>query len=137
MTYTPKKLKIKFNSGNLLVRNDVVNLGKITGFMGEMPIFADGKVSDIYKNPDINIYINAKPTQEFFDQFFNNKAVYPIKMKGDIICSSRISGTKDRLSSKTDLKIEENSSLYYMGATIGDISNPVKFILTASTRHHG
>ena len=129
LTYTPKKLKIKFNSGNLLVRNDVVNLGKITGFMGEMPIFADGKVSDIYKNPDINIYINAKPTQEFFDQFFNNKAVYPIKMKGDIICSSRISGTKDRLSSKTDLKIEENSSLYYMGATIGDISNPVKIYL--------
>lgn len=50
-------------------------------------------------------------------------------MKGDIICSSRISGTKDRLSSKTDLKIEENSSLYYMGATIGDISNPVKIYL--------
>lgn len=129
LTYVPKKMKIKISSGNILLRNDELALNKVNAFMGEMPLFIDGKVSNIYKNPNLNLYINAKPTQEFFDQFFNNKAVYPIKMKGDVICTSRISGTKDRLNARTALKIEENSSLYYMGATLGDISNPVEIYL--------
>ncbi len=127
--YAPKHMKIKFNSGNILVRNDTLSLNKINAYFGEMPIFTDGKIYNVYKNPDLSLYVNAKPTQEFFDQFFNNKAVYPIKLKGDIILSSRINGTKDKITSKTDVKIAENSHLYYMGATIGDVSNPVKLYL--------
>ena len=73
-----------------------------------MPLFIDGKIYNLYKNPDLSLYINAKPTQEFFDQFFNNKAVYPIKLKGDVNLASKITGTKDRLAAKTDVKIEEN-----------------------------
>lgn len=129
ITYIPKKMKIKISSGNILLKNDELSLNKVNAFMGEMPLFIDGKVLDIYKTPNMNLYINAKPTQEFLDQFFNNKAVYPIKLKGDVICTSRINGTKERLSAKTTLKIEENSSLYYMGATLGDISNPVEIYL--------
>lgn len=129
LIYVPKKMKITVNSGNILIRNDILSLNKVNAQMGEMPLFVDGKITAIYKNPDMNLYINAKPTQEFFDQFFNNKAVYPIKLKGDVICSSKISGTKNRIDTKTELKIEENSSLYYMGATLGDTANPVKIYL--------
>ena len=56
-----------------------------------MQIDIDGKIYDFYKNPDLNLYVNAKPTQEFFDQFFNNHAVYPIKIKGDVFATSKIS----------------------------------------------
>lgn len=128
-TYVPKHMKVKFNSGNILIRNNTLSLNKINAYFGEMPIFVDGKVYDFIKNPDLSLYVNAKPTQEFFDQFFNNKAVYPIKIKGDVIVSSRLSGTKEKISSKTEMKIAENSNLYYMGATIGDKTNPVKLYL--------
>lgn len=127
--YAPKHMKVKFNSGNILVRNNTLSLNKISAYFGEMPVFIDGKVYDFYKNPDLSLYVNAKPTQEFFDQFFNNKAVYPIKLKGDVILSSKISGPKNKISSKTEVKIAENSNLYYMGATIGDTTNPVKLYL--------
>lgn len=127
--YAPKHLKVKFNSGNILLRNNTLALNKINAYAGEMPLFIDGKIYNLYKNPDLSLYINAKPTQEFFDQFFNNKAVYPIKLKGDVNLASKITGTKDRLAAKTDVKIEENSNLYYMGATIGDVNNPVKLYL--------
>ena len=128
-TYIPKHLKVKFNSGNVLVRNNTLSLNKVNAYAGEMPVFVDGKIFDFYKNPDMNLYVNAKPTQEFFDQFFNNKALYPIKLKGDVNLASKISGPKDRIASKTEIKIEENSNIYYMGATIGDVNNPVKLYL--------
>ena len=52
--------------------------------------------------------------------------MYPIKIKGDAIYSAKINGTLENLNTKSTLNIEENSSLYYMGATIGDVENPVK-----------
>ena len=127
--YVPKNLKIKFNSGNLLVQNDVLTLGKLNAQVGEMPILIDGNIFNFYKNPDMNLYVNAKPTQEFFDQFFNNKAVYPIKVKGDIFATSKITGNKNKVATKTELKIAEDSYLYYMGATIGNTTNQVKLYL--------
>ena len=127
--YEPKNLKIKFNSGNVLIQNNILSLGKINAQVGEMPLLIDGTIYNFYKNPDLNIYLNAKPTQEIFDQFFNNKALYPIKVKGDLLTTSKITGTKDKLSTKTEVKIEEDSYLYYMGATLGDKENKVKLYL--------
>ncbi len=126
VVYKPKRLKIKFQSGNLLFDTDSVNLNKLTAYFGEMPVFFNGKIKNIFSdNPDFNLYINAKPTQEFFDQFFNSNSVYPIKLKGDVILSSKLNGPLNRLNAKTDLKLDESSSIYYMGATIGDLINPV------------
>ena len=124
--YKPTNTKIVLNSGNILLQNTTLNLNKITAQIGEMPMFLDGKVYDVYKNPNLNLYANAKLAQDLFDQFFNPKSIYPIKVKGDAILSSKISGTLNNINSKSTLDIKENSSLYYMGATIGDVENPVK-----------
>ena len=96
-----------------------------------MPVFTDGKISNLDKTPYLNIYINAKPTQKFVDQFFNNKAVYPIKLKGDINCTSNLSGTLKALHNKTQLKLAENASIYYMGATLGSHTDNNSSLLTA------
>lgn len=127
--YTPKNMKVKFNSGNILIRNDLLTLGKINAQIGEMPVLIDGNIYKFLKKPDLNLYINTKPTQEFFDQFFNKDALYPIKVKGDILATSKLSGTLDKLAAKTEIQIEEDSYLYYMGATIGDAANQVKLYL--------
>ena len=98
-----------------------------------MPVFMNGKISNIIDNPNLNLYVNAKPSQEFFDQFFNSKSVYPIKLKGDVMFSTTMRGPVDRLSAKTELKLDESSSLYYMGATIGDLTNPVRIYIDSVT----
>lgn len=123
--YLPKHLRVRIMNGNYFLNNDTLTLNKINAFVGRMPVFVNGKIADVYKNPNADLYINAKPTQEFFDQFFNNKAVYPIKLKGDVNCTAELKGTQNRLNSKLDLKLDESSSLYYMGATIGDSVSPV------------
>lgn len=121
--YVPEKIKIKLASGKLQLKKDTLILNKINSMIGEMPIFTDGRIYNLDKNPTLNLYVNAKPTQEFADQFFNNKAVYPIKLKGDINCSSSISGTLNAIRNKTQLKLAENASIYYMGATLGSSEN--------------
>lgn len=126
VVYRPKHLKLKVLNGNILFDTDDLNINRLNAYAGEMPIFLNGKIKNIAsKNPNLNLYVNAKPTQEFFDQFFNSKSVYPIKLKGDVMLVSKLNGDINRLSSKTELKMEENSSLYYMGASLGDMINPV------------
>ncbi len=130
LIYRPKFLKVVVNSGDILLRNDQLSINKINAQMGHMPVFLNGKVSNIYKKPNLNIYANTKLTQEFFDQFFNNKALYPIKIKGDVILTTKAQGTLDNLHANSVLNIDSASSLYYMGASIGDIENPVKITVS-------
>ncbi len=129
--YKPKRVKLLINSGDILLNNDIVNLNKINVLFGNMPIFVNGKISNIHKTPSLNLYLNTKLTQEFFDQYINNKAVYPIKLKGDIIFTSKANGIPTNLNTDATLNIDSNSSLYYMGASIGDIENPVKITVNS------
>ena len=127
--YKPTDTKIILKNGNVLLQNSTLNLNKITAQIGQMPVFANGKIHNIYKNPNLNMYLNLKLAQDFFDQFFNQKSIYPIKVKGDVIVSSKITGGLNNINAKSTLDVKEDSSLYYMGAIIGDIQNPVKITI--------
>lgn len=129
LRYAPKHLRVRVSSGSLFLRNDTLHLNKINAQLGEMPVFLDGKISNIYKNPNLNIYLNAKPTQDFMDQFFNNKSVYPVKLKGDVTLTSRLTGTQSNINAHSEFNVTEDSRLYYMGATIGDPQYPVKITI--------
>lgn len=132
VVYKPKHIKLKVANGHILYDTNSLNLNKINAYVGEMPVFLNGKLSNISsKNPGVNLYITSKPTQNFFDQLFNSRLVYPIKLKGDVLISSKLDGTLDRLTSHTDIKLDGNSSLYYMGASIGDLTNSVNIKIDA------
>lgn len=130
--YEPAHMKIKLVSGDVFVKNDTLYVNKLNSYLGEMPVLLDGKVGRIFKKPYFDMYINAKPTQEFFDQFFNNRALYPVKTKGDILLSSKVSGFSDNIHTKTELKVAENSSIYYMGASLGGADRVVKIMLDSN-----
>ena len=138
-TYKPTEAYINILSGKANMRGDTLYLGKINSKLSSMPLFIDGNISNIFKNPNANLYLAGKPTQMFFDRFFNNKSVYPIKVKGDVNFTSKIKGTLDKLFTHSELNIKENSSIYYMGATLsgapsgettqeGLATNPVSII---------
>ena len=117
-TYKPTEAYINIVSGKANMRGDTLYLGKINSRLSSMPLFIDGNISNIFKDPNANLYIAGKPTQMFFDRFFNNHSLYPIKVKGDVNFSTQVKGTLDRLFTHSELNIKENSSIYYMGATL-------------------
>lgn len=119
---TYSNIKMNIMSGKIQLKKDLLVLNNINSLFGEMPVFANGKIYNIEKNPVLNLYINAKPTQEFIEQFFNNRSVYPLKLKGDINFASTITGPLNAIKNKTEIKLAENASLYYMGATLGSTS---------------
>lgn len=123
--YVPQNIHLAIISGNTFLNGNQINLNKLNTKIGGMPVFLNGKISNIFKNPNLDIYTNAKPSQDFIDRFFNNKQVYPLKLKGDINLTSKIKGTSNHISTNSNLYIAENSSIYYMGASIGDVQNPV------------
>lgn len=116
--YEPFNAPINIISGQANVRGETLYLSKVNTKVSSMPVFLNGNISNILKNPYLNIYVSGKFTQEFFDKFINNKSVYPVKLKGDANFSSKISGLLDNIHANSTVNIKENSSIYYMGATL-------------------
>ncbi len=116
--YKPLGAVIRVLNGEADVHGDTLYLSRVNSRVSSMPVFMDGSVSNIYGMPNFNLLVTAKPTQQFFDRFFNAKSVYPVKLKGDVNFNTRLKGPMDRLQAKSNLNIGENSSLYYMGATL-------------------
>lgn len=125
----PKKIlvnvPIKLIHGKLFLKNDVLGFDKFNCLIDNMPLLLYGNISNIYKNPKYNLHINSKLAQNVFDKYWNAQNIYPIKMYGDILLASFINGTKSNTHIKTDIRMEKNSNIYYMGATVGDNLNPV------------
>ena len=116
--YKPFSAKVRILNGNAKARGDVLYLDKINSRVSSMPVFLDGKVSDIYKNPNLNLSVSTKLTQQFFDSFYNTKSVYPLKTKGNINFYTQLRGSIDAFHVQSSLNLDENASIYYMGATI-------------------
>lgn len=116
--YKPLGAVIRVLNGDANMRGNTLYLNRVNSRVSSMPVFMNGSISDIYDNPNLNLFVSAKPTQAFFDRFLNAKSVYPVKIKGDINFNANLKGRLDRMSSKSTLNIGENSSIYYMGATL-------------------
>lgn len=124
--YRPLDMPVEIINGNLLLKNDVLKLNKMNLLVDDMPILADGEVKDFLNKQNFNLYFNSKPRQEFIDKYINKNQIYPIKIKGDIVYWLRLKGTPDNYDMKAEIDMNKNSSLYYFGATIGDIENAIK-----------
>lgn len=116
--YAPLDVGLKIISGRANLRGDRLYLDRINTKLSSMPVFLNGTVSNIFNSPNLNLYVAGKFNQEFFDKFVNEKSVYPLKLKGDANFNSRITGLLDSMRVKSTLNVKENSSIYYMGATL-------------------
>lgn len=125
-------IPVKIFSGNIELNNDKLTLYKVNAILDSMPVLIDGMITDIFKKPNFNLYVNSKPTQKFIEKYLNKNTTYPLKIKGDIIYSSRIHGTKDAFNAKTEINMQEDSNIYYMGATLGDANNPIRIFLDSN-----
>lgn len=96
-----------------------------------MPLLIDGGVNDIFNKQNFNIYINSKPKQDFIDKYINKNQIYPVKIKGDIVYSLRARGVKDNFDVKGEVNMASDSSIYHLGATVGDIENAIVLNLDA------
>lgn len=116
--YKPLGAVVRILNGEANMRGDTLYLKRVNSRVSSMPVFVDGSVADVFGIPKLNLLVSAKPTQTFFDRFINNKSVYPVKLKGDVNFNSKLRGPIDRISAHSNLNIGENSSIYYMGATL-------------------
>ncbi len=131
LAFSYKNTPVKIYGGNLEINNNRLVVYKLNAVVDSMPILIDGMIDDIFNKPVFNLYINSKPSQKFIDKYINKTATYPLKVKGDIIYSARITGARDAISAKTEINMEKDSSIYYMGSTIGDVNNPIRIFLDA------
>ena len=111
------------------MRKNYLGLNKINLIADDMPILIDGGINDIFGKRDFNLYVNSKPKQDFIDKYVNNHRIYPIKVKGDILYWTKLKGTSDDFDVETEADLAKDSSIYYLGATVGDIENAYNTII--------
>ncbi len=122
-TYTPLNLPIKIVNGSVYTKRNYLGLNKINLLADGMPILIDGGINDIFTKQNFNLYINSKPKQDFVDKYINNNKIYPMKIKGDIVYQAKFNGTKDDFDISLQADMAKDSSIYYLGAIIGDVEN--------------
>lgn len=123
-------------SGKLQLKNNLIHADSINARFYDMPVLLNGRIALTHKDiPTFHFWVNTKPTQEFVNTCFNKNSLYPIKIKGDLTLNAEISGTTQAANVKSDLLLQKDSSIYYMGATLGDKSNAVR--LTSNMTLHG
>lgn len=133
--YQPLEMPVKVVNGSLYIRKNHLGLNKINIMAEEMPILIDGKINNIFDKQDFDIYINSKPKQEFVDKYINNNKIYPLKLKGDIVYSAKLKGIKDNFNTNIETQLAKNSSIYYMGSTIGDPENRIIINIDTNVLH--
>lgn len=124
-TYLPLELPVKIVNGSFMVRNNTLRLIKLNLLADNMPLLVDGSVSDIFHKQIFDIYLNSKPKQDFIDKYINKNQIYPVKIKGDIVYTLRAKGVKDNFDVKADVNMAPDSSIYHLGATVGDVENAI------------
>lgn len=127
--YAPLGLPVKVVNGSIYARKDYLGLNKINLLADGMPVLIDGRINHILTQQDFDIYINSKPKQEFIDKYFNNNKIYPLKIRGDIVYWTKLKGVLDNYDLKLETDMAKDSSIYYLGATVGDIENAIKLYL--------
>ena len=130
--YNPNELPIKIVNGSLIIKNNSLKLNKINLLADNMPILIDGNIHDIFRKQIFDVYINSKPQQEFIDKYINKNLIYPVKIKGDIVYTLEGKGVKNNFDIKSEVKMAKDSSIYHLGATVGDIENAIVIVLNAN-----
>lgn len=125
------KMPIKVISGSGIIKDGVLTIKALNTSVGTMPALIYGTIENIYKKPKLNLSINAKPNQKFVEFAYNRNVIYPVKIKGNVSLNAILSGFIDNVSVNSSLKIGAGSSIYYMGATIGDANLPILLTLNA------
>ena len=129
LIYKPYNMPINVAHGNIVFRNNNINIGKLNGNIGSMPAVIAGKVDKVFDIPQFDLAIFAKPNQKFLDYIFNARSIYPMKIKGNSIFTLSLLGNRNKFNFKSNLKLSENSSFYYMGATLGGDKQPVNLFI--------
>ncbi len=127
--YIPLELPIEIINGKLIVKNNDVKFNAINILADKMPILLDGEIKDITGKQNFNIYINSKPRQDFIDKYVNKNTIYPFKIKGDIIYKALLRGVPFDYNLETQIDLAKEASIYYYGATVGDIENAITLAL--------
>ncbi|MBQ7763926.1 hypothetical protein IJ384_01015 [bacterium] len=129
--YLPLEMPIEIINGNIDVKNNQLKLNKINLLADNMPILIDGDIKDLFEKQNFNLYFNSKPEQDFIDKYINKNQLYPIKIKGDIVYWLKIKGTPENYDMKAQIDMSKDSSIYYFGATVGDVENAISVSISS------
>ncbi len=129
--YKPHKMPVKVPIAQINIKNNSASFKGLNAILGTMPIFANGKINNIIDCSGIELSVFAKPNQKFLDYIYNIKALYPIKLKGNVSLLAFISGNINKLTCKSNIKLNKDSTLYYMGASVNSNDAQIGFSINS------
>jgi len=133
--YLPLELPIEIINGKFSIKDNDLKLKTFNILADKMPIMIDGEIKDVTDKQMFNLYLNSKPRQDFIDKFVNKNNIYPLKIKGDIIYKAILKGVPNDYDLESEINLAKESSIYYYGATVGDIENAITLNLDSKIRN--
>lgn len=117
------KTPLKINNGMIEFYPDKIRLKAINAKFDDTPVFFDLTLHNYQKAPYFDGYFTIKLTEGFVNTYINSNLTYPIKVKGDIVLSSKFDGKKNNFNVYPKLKLQEGADIFYKGASFEDVLN--------------
>ena len=108
------------NSADFNLKNSNLEINSFNASFAGTPIFINGVIDNFIRNPKYNVNFSSKLSKDFVDNYINTNLSYPINVKGEILLSFQIFGTKDSVNILPSIKLEQDADISYMGANLGE-----------------
>lgn len=113
-------IPLKFDDFSIGLNDDKFFVKNITANLDNAPIFADLKISNLYKIPNIDGIFTTKITNEFIKNYLPEDISQKIKIYGDINISSTIKGNIENLKINPKVTLYNEADALISGTRIGD-----------------
>ncbi len=120
-------LPVKFDDFPVTLKENKVHIENMTAYIGNIPVYTDVTISDIYKKPVFSGYFTSKLTDEFIHSYIFSNLAEKIKITGDINLSAKFEGTEDNMEIYPKLTLNPYADITVENNSIGEITDKREF----------
>lgn len=123
------KSNLPFSFDNFVIHlnENKIHINNLTAQLGDIPLYGNITIADLYNNPDINGFFTSKITNTFIENYLPSGISNKFIVQGDINFSAKFNGTQDSFNLYPKLTFNPESDLIFDGTNLGEVSDKREF----------
>lgn len=127
LEHAKSNLPFAFDDFIIHLNNNKIYINNMAAQLGDIPLYGNITISDIYKRPDINGFFTSKITNTFIKNYLPANISDKFIVQGDINFSSKFNGPIDNFNFYPKITFNPDSDLIFDGTNLGEVSDKREF----------
>jgi len=125
--HSKSRLPFSFDNFAIMIDGSKIYINDLTAQLGDIPLYGNITISDLYKTPYAKGFITSKITNSFIENYLPASISNKFIVQGDINLSAKFNGTEDNFNLYSTLTFNPDSDLIFDGTNLGEITDKREF----------